>query len=471
MFLRSLFVLAAMLPLLAAAQPAQLKFNVVGPGAVITCCPEPNRVGQGYLLVAQPLPGARFVQWENGSTDPERSFVVSASQIVFTAYFEEIPQIPYLVMHGLEGINPAQRSVAEFARDGSRLRLSFVLPGRHGYRVLGTTNLATTVFAPVPFALTPYDPATLTENFGEAGALSVWLDAAPDVPQAFFQIMLDNQLTLPAIYFAQASLVRPGDSVILYGDNLTGAIQAFAGVTSMTATALDSHSVRVTLPAATGVYAVTVKVNGVTALGSITIRASSDPALFPTVSSLTTMKVTSGGAFEVTGKGFTSGMQAFLDGQWVTIASVAANGNSLVVRVPAGMTGTHQLTLVRNGAVSAAISVTITASDLTFLPATTRGVRAYTWESYVPNAYSYWPATATGVRVFSWQSSVPGVYSYLPATATGVRVFTWQTNQPNAYSFLPATATGVRVYTWQTNQPGAYSYLPATIRGVRVQAP
>ena len=108
--LRSLLVLAATLPLLAVAQPVQLKFHVEGPGAVITCCPEPNQVGQGYQLVAQPLPGARFVQWEDGSADPQRSFVLSASQIEFTAYFEQIPQVPYLVLHGLEGLNPMHRA-------------------------------------------------------------------------------------------------------------------------------------------------------------------------------------------------------------------------------------------------------------------------------------------------------------------------------------------------------------------------
>ena len=445
MMLRSLLVLAATLPLLAVAQPVQLKFHVEGPGAVITCCPEPNQVGQGYQLVAQPLPGARFVQWEDGSADPQRSFVLSASQIEFTAYFEQIPQVPYLVLHGLEGLNPMHRAVAEFARDGARLRLSFVLPGRHGYRVLGTTNLATTMFAPRPFALAPADPAALTENFGEAGPVSLWVDASTNAPQAFYKIMLDNQLTLPAIYFAQASLVRPGDSVLLFGDNLSGTNQAFTGATALTTAALDSHTLRVTLPATPGVYAVSVKVKGVTALGSVTIRVSSDPALFPTVNNLTSMKVTSGGAFEVTGQGFTSGMEDFLDGQWVAIANMAANGNSLVVRVPMGMTGTHLLTLVKNGAVSSAVNVTVTASDLTYEPATTQGVRLYTWAPYVPNAYSFTPGAQTGVRVFTWQAYQPGAYSFTPATAQGVSVYTWQAYRPGAYNFVPATICGVRV--------------------------
>ena len=320
----------------------------------------------------------------------------------------------------------------------------------------------------MPFALAPADPAALTENFGEAGPVSLWVDASTNAPQAFYKIMLDNQLTLPAIYFAQASLVRPGDSVLLFGDNLSGTNQAFTGGTVLTTAALDSHSLRVTLPATPGVYAVSVKVNGVSALGSVTIRVSSDPALFPTVNNLTSMKVTSGGAFEVTGLGFTSGMEAFLDGQWVAIASLAANGNSLVVRVPMGMTGSHLLTLVKNGAVSSAINVNITASDIAYEPATTQGVRLYTWAPYVPNAYSFTPATQNGVRLYAWAPYVPGAYSFAPGTQNGVRVFTWQSYQPGAYSFTPATVQGVRVYTWQPYRPGAYSFVPATVRGVRV---
>lgn len=419
------FVLVAagvVLPAVAPAEEVHFTFNVVGPGAIITCCPEPNQVGQGYQIIAQPVANARFVRWDDGSTSPQRSFLASTNQTQFTARFEDIPAVPYLVLHGLQELDPARHPIAEFAQDGSRLRLSFVLPGRNGYQVLGTTNLLTTLFAPVPFAVTPAGPATATQNFGEAGPVNLWVDGATNAAQAWYKIMLDNQLSLPAIYFAQASIVRPGSSVLLFGDNLAGAIQASANGAALTASGLDSHSVSVTLPSVAGVYPILVKVGGVTALGTVSIRVSSSAADFPTVNSLANMPVTSGGSFGVTGTGFNSQMEAFLDRQSVQIAGVAADGNSLVVRVPAGMIGNHALTLVRNGALSAALTVNVTASSLTYLPATRQGVRVYTWQPYQPNVYAYTPATTEGLRVYTWSPYSPGTYFYSPATTRGVKV-------------------------------------------------
>ena len=55
-------------PTIAQAQRITLGFHAEGPGAVTTYCPEPCVVGQGFLLCAQAVLGAKFVSWEDDST-------------------------------------------------------------------------------------------------------------------------------------------------------------------------------------------------------------------------------------------------------------------------------------------------------------------------------------------------------------------------------------------------------------------
>ena len=457
---------------LAMGQNVHLSFNVVGPGAILTCCPEPNQVGQGYQIIAQPLPNARFVRWEDGSTISNRSFIVSANQTQFTAWFEDVVQVPYLVQHGLESINPALHPMAGFVQDNSRLRLSFVLPGRNGYQVLGTTNLLTTAFTPVPFAISASGPATLTQNFGEAGPLSLWIDPAGNGAQSWFKILLDNQIALPAIYFAEASIVRPSTPVILFGDNLSGTVQASTFGTNLTAQGVDSHSLSVTLPATPGVvYPISIKINGTAALGLVNVRVSTNATDFPTVNTPAAMTATAGGALEITGSGFTGATEAFLDGQPLVIASVSSDGSGLVVRLPVGVTGAHNLTLVRNGALSSTLSVTMVASSKTYTPASVAGTRVYSWQAYQPNLYTLNPASIKGLKLFSWQQYSPGTYSLTPASLLGVKLYAWQNYAPSNYAYVPAPFRGVKVYTWQTNSPGTLSFIPTVKRGVKVSAP
>ena len=456
---------------LVSAQNVHLSFNVVGPGAILTCCPEPNQAGQGYQIIAQPLANARFVRWEDGSTSSNRTFIVSPSQTTFTAWFEDVVQKPYLVEHGLESINPALHPVAGFVQDNSRLRLSFVLPGRNGYQVLGTTNLLTTAFAPVSFAVSANGPATLTQNFGEAGPLSLWIDPLANGAQSWFKILLDNQLSLPAIYFAQASIVRPSTAVLLFGDNLAGTVQATAYGTNLTAQAADSHSLSVTLPATPGVYPIAVKINGTAALGSVNVRVSTNATDFPTVSAPAAMTATAGGALEITGSGFTGTTEAFLDGQALVVAGVSSDGTGLVVRLPVGMTGAHSITLVRNGALSSLLNVTLVASSKTYTPSSLAGTRVYAWQAYQPNLYTLSPAGIKGLKVFSWQPYAPGTYSFTPSALLGVKLYAWQNYAPGTYSYVPDTSCGVKVYSWQTNSPGSLSYVPTVKSGVKVSAP
>ncbi len=469
------FVLAAMVVMawapVAWAQQVHFTFNVVGPGAIVTCCPEPNFAGQGYQIIAQPLANARFVQWEDGTTSAKRYFIASTNLTQFTAWFEDIISVPYLVQHGLQNINPTLHPISEFAQDGTRLRLSFVLPGRNGYQVLGSTNLLSTVFSPVPFAVTPDGPASLTQNFGEVGPVSLWMDPATNAAQFWFKIMLDNQITLPAIYFAQASVARPGGSVLLFGDNLAGAIQASANGAALTASGVDNHSVSITMPSVAGLYPVLVKVGGVAALGAVSIRVSTNAADFPLVSGLANMQVTAGGTLQVNGTNFNSLMEAFLDGQSVSIVGVASDGSSLVVRVPGGMSGSHSLMLVRNGALSSAINVNVVASSFAYTPAAKQGVRLYSWLPYQPNVYSYTASGTHGVEVYTWTPTSPGSYTYPPAATKGVSVYTWQPSSPGSYTYMSAAGKGIKLYTWQPYSPGSYFYSPATARGVKVSAP
>jgi hypothetical protein len=92
--------------LVAHAQPIDIDLSASGAGTVETPCPRPYQMGQGYVARAIPAAGARFLRWDDGSTNPERYRVLDSRLTNWVAYFEAIVLRPFLEEFGLEALDP-----------------------------------------------------------------------------------------------------------------------------------------------------------------------------------------------------------------------------------------------------------------------------------------------------------------------------------------------------------------------------
>ena len=361
-----------------AADAAQVVINlhVQGPGAATYGSPAPWLEGQTLTLFAQPLAGAVFVGWSDGVMTTNRTILVSrTNRTDFTASFDAIPfdPTPYFDGYGLDPIDPDyppyldQPEVA-----GGRIGIPMNLPSRNGFRLLSSAALGQGPFAPVPFALSSNAPLSSTECFADPGPIVLWVSPPTNQASGFYQLLLDNNLTVPALYFADVVWVAPNADITLYGTNLAGTVTAFSGALPLSATPLSATSVRATAPASPGGFAIGVTVNGVQAVGTVAVTVV-DATNAATVNALPDYTLVPGGYLRVTGSGFSPDTEVWLDQQLLQIVARSDDGMELYVRLPR-MTGMGRLSVVAGGVHSAGVDVNITGMSYT---AAVRPVQIY----------------------------------------------------------------------------------------------
>jgi hypothetical protein len=174
---------------------------------------------------------------------------------------------------------------------------------------------------------------------------------------------LDNNLTVPALYFADMVWVAPNADITLYGTNLAGTVTAHSGGLALSATPLSATSVRATAPASPGELNIGLTVNGMQAVGTVavTVVAATNAA---TVNALPNYILVPGGLLLLTGSGFGPDTEVWLNQQLLQIVARSDDGTELYVRLP-GMTGTGRLSVVAGGVRSAGIDVNITGLSYT----------------------------------------------------------------------------------------------------------
>ena len=405
------------------AQQVTVDFRAEGPGGVSTVCPLPYMAGQGFILNAKPLPGSRFIRWEDGSQVTERYLVLPTKPPVYTAYFEEIVLKPYFDEHslGLDKINPNQRPAATYERQGEKLHLQFVLPARNGFKVVCCTNLATSVFAPVRFALSASVAPDQLEGLGDPGPMDVWVQPpASAAGENYYEILLDNGLTLPALLFAQSATAPPGANVVVYGVGLVGSLSAYVGGTSVSCTLLSSYAAMVALPNTLGAHKISLRLNGTQIMGTVTVTAVSADGL-PSLNAFAGITPTPQTSFTISGKGLSTNSLAFVGGTQLQVLNASPDGTALVLRLPQGTTS-GLLRVVNAGASSNPVQLTVAAPRFNFAPATSQAVRAYTWDTNRMDRFTYLPATSLNLRVYAWDPAKTERFTYLPATEKGTYV-------------------------------------------------
>ena len=360
----------------AGAASVVINLQVQGPGAATYGSPAPWLEGQNLTLSAQPRAGAIFVGWADGVTTTNRTILVSrTNRTDFTAVFTAIPfdPTPFFDGWGLDPIDPAYPPFLEQPQvAGGRIGIPVNLPGRNGFRLLGSSALGQGPFVPVPFALSSNSPAMSTENFADPGPIVLWVEPPTNQTRGFYQLELDNGLTVPALYFADVSWVAPNADLTLHGANLAGTVTAHVGAVPLPASPRDATSVRVTAPGTPGVWGVGVTVNGIQAVGTVGIMVvpATNAATLNAVSNYVMMP---GGVLRLTGTGFGPDTEVWLDQQLLQILARSADGTELFVRLPLTK-GAGRLSVVAGGVRSAGIDVNITGMSYT---AAVRPVQIY----------------------------------------------------------------------------------------------
>ncbi len=384
-----------------------ITLQVVGPGVAGFSAPRPHLSGQSLTLTATPVAGARFVQWQDGVTNTQRTISVPASAVTFTASFENLPfnPMPDFSDRALQAVSTSNRPQLDPLQFiGGRLRLAVNLPGRHGYRLHSANNLASTAFTLVPFAGASNAPLSFAESFGGPGPVELWVPAPVSSARAFYFLQLDNGITLPVLYFADVTQVVPGADVTLHGANLTGTVQAKSGTTNLTSTLLDTTRLHVIAPATPGSYTLGATVSGVQAIGAIplTVVAATNG---PRLDALPPAQIPPGGLLRLTGTNFGTNLQVWLDDQLLSVLARNTNGGELYVRLPAGATN-GRLSVVSGGVRSTGL--VFTASSLThtpFVPALTVVANPLT-----NGAYNFTPF----VPALTVVAGSGGLYNYTP---------------------------------------------------------
>ena len=121
----------ALFPMLVAwSQPIEIDLKASGAGSVETPCPRPYQIGQGYVARAIPGVGARFLRWEDGSTNPERYRVLDSGNTHWVAHFETIVPRPFLEEFGLDALDPAYTARVGLVMEGDEIGWSSLCPER-----------------------------------------------------------------------------------------------------------------------------------------------------------------------------------------------------------------------------------------------------------------------------------------------------------------------------------------------------
>ncbi len=448
-------------PLLAnAVQPVSINLQVQGPGAATFGSPAPWLEGQLLTLSAQPLPGAVFIGWADGVTTSNRSILVSrTNRTDFTAVFDAIPfdPTPFFDGWGLSPVDPNSRPfLNQLQVAGGRIGIPVNLPGRNGFCLLSSSALGQQSLIPVPFALSSNAPVSLTECFADPGPVVLWVAPPTNQTRGFYQLKLDNGLTVPALYFADVASVAPNANLTLYGTNLSGTVSAHAGALSLPASPRTATSVGVTAPGTPGLWNVGVTINGVQAVGTVVVVVV--PATnAATVNAVSNYIMMPGGVLRLTGSGFSSGSEVWLDQQLLQILECSADGTEMFVRLPR-TTGAGRLSVVSGGVRSAGIDVNVTG--MSYNPV----VSPISVFAYAPgtSGISNTPMVLP-VNVFAYASGTSGI-SNMP-TVLPVSVFAYAPGT-SGISNMP-TVLPVNVFAYASGTSGISNtpvVLPVLVR-------
>lgn len=400
----------------------ELSLQATGPGRVETPCPAPYQAGQGFAAIATPAPGARFLRWEDGSTRPDRYLVLREDTTNLVASFETIPVRPFLEEYGLDQLNPAQVPGATLHVEGGRVRLEFSLPGRNAFRVLLSTNLATTPFGTTSFATDIAGPLDQSLAVGNAGPQVVWVEAT-DPAHTFYQVEVIGGGVLPALYLAQAPTVATGQSFHLYGVGFSrGPVVVETDRGPLSAEVLNDFTLRVSAPQTAGTLRIRVHIGGVPALGSIEMQVSTEGPV-ATVAQLPPSRLIRGGLVRLRGTGLRPTTAAFVGSLPMQILGRDADGTSLALRLP-DMATAGVLSLTVDGRLLAVQPVAVENSISGYTPFAKEGFRVTTTEFVRPNQLTYVPFVPEGFRVTTIGFVRPGLIDYIPFVGHGILIET-----------------------------------------------
>lgn len=407
--------------LVAWSQPIEIDLKASGAGSVETPCPRPYQIGQGYVARAIPGAGARFLRWEDGSTNPERYRVLDSGNTHWVAHFETIVPRPFLEEFGLDALDPAYTARVGLVMEGGRNRLEFPLPGKVAFRVLASTNLATMPFKPVPFAFSVSGNLDRDQATGVAGTQVVWAQSV-DAAYTFYQIEWIGGGILPAVYLAQATAVAPGSDFYVYGTGFkSGAVAVVSNRGELSLQVINDQTLLVKAPSQTADLTFRVKVGGVFIQGEIALKVSPPPAEI-TLGSLPKEVVVEGGLIRLTGSGFTSSeTRVFIGSIPLQVVAVSASGKELGAKIPIGTPG-GVLSVTQGGRLLMGPTLQVKSSFLGYVPFVPQGLHVSTLETAKPRRFNYVPFVAQGLHVSTWETARPRRFGYVPFVPNGLFV-------------------------------------------------
>ena len=403
------------------AQPIDIRLSSAGAGTVETPCPKPYQVGQGYIARAIPAAGARFLRWEDGSTNPERYEVLNPARTQWTAYFETIVARPFLEEFGLDALDPNYMAQVGLLIEGGRGRLEFQLPGKVVFRVLASTNLATMPFTPIRFSLSATGPLDLEQSTGDAGLRVAWVPS-DEVAHTFYRIELTGGGNLPAVYLAQATSVNPGAEFFVYGSGFkSGAISVESNRGPLSVQVVNDQALLVKAPATATDLTFRVKVGGSFIPGELALQVAAQPADLA-LGPVPKEPVVEGGLLRLTGSGFSATeTKAFIGSIPLEVVAAAPSGKELGVRIPVG-TPSGQLSVTRSGRLVVGQRLEVKPSLFGYTAFAPQGLHVSTWETAKPRRFGYVPFVSQGLHVSTWETAKPRRFGYIPFVPNGLFV-------------------------------------------------
>jgi hypothetical protein len=392
--------LAALAALVARAQPVDISLKASGTGTVETPCPRPYQVGQGYVARAIAGAGARFLRWDDGSTNPERYQVLDPVRTNWVAYFETIVPRPFLQEFGLDALDPNYMARVGLVIEGGRTRLEFPLPGKVVFRVLASTNLATMPFTPVSFAVNASGNLDRDQATGVAGTQVVWAEAA-EGSDTFYRIEWIGGGNLPAVYLAQATVVNPSDGFYVYGTGFkSGPVAVVSNRGDLTAQVINDQTLLVKSPPSVTDLTFRVKVAGSLIPGELAVKVSTSPTDLSLAAPPKGI-VVEGGLIRLTGSGFTAAeTKVFIGGTPLQIIAVSTSGTELGAKIPIG-TISGPLSITRAGRLVVGPALQVNKGLFGYTAFVPQGLHVSTWETAKPRRFGYVPFVPNGLFVES----------------------------------------------------------------------
>lgn len=406
----------------AQAQPIDIRLKASGGGTVETPCPMPYQVGQGFIAQAIPAADARFLRWEDGTTNPQRYGVLDPRHTEWIAFFETIAARPFLEEFGLDALDPNFMAQVGLVIEGGRNRLEFQLPGKVAFRVLASTNLATTPFAPVRVSSSATGNLNLEQITGTAGTTVVWAEM-PEAAHTFYRIELTGGGgNLPALYLAQATTVNPGADFYVYGSGFkTGTVVVESNQGILTAQVINDQTLLVKAPSNPSSLTLRIKVGGSLVPGELTVKVSA-PVADLTLGPLPKEIVVDGGLIRLTGSGFTAtGTMVFIGSIPVQILAVSPSGRELAAKLPVG-TLSGVVSVTQAGRLVVGQSLQVRSSLVGFTSFVPQGLHVSTWETVRPRRFGYVPFVPQGIHVSTWETATPRRFGYVAFVPNGLFV-------------------------------------------------